>query len=310
VSTPNEPTNPDQPGYDPNASPDAQPTQAYPDAAQTQAYPPAYGQPGAAGQPGYAQPGYGQPAYGQPAYAQPVAPAGPDTRPKRLGWIALSLGIAGVVLMIVSWFTAWFANVGIFVAALALLVGTVAIVLGIIVLAKKTEGFKVGGVLGIVGGVLAGIAWFSLFVSLAITGLYNAGSLTPTPESTAEVSAAPSEDPSLAPSEEPSASPTDDTTAGATGDEAFLAEVRPQLDALFSEIDGSVTPEMISSVYTDEMLLTLGESFATAEQAGILESMRDTLVSSLAGESGGVFSEEQANRFFDIIADAAAAHLS
>lgn len=325
MSTPHDPYQPDQPDQAPTGgeAPDAQPTEAYSEAAPTQAYPPAdqpaYAQPayGQApqGQPAYGQPAYGQPAYGQPAYGQPAAPAGPDTRPKRLGWVALGLGIAAVVLMIISWFTFFIAFAGIVIAALALLAGTAAIVFGIIVLVKKTQGFKPGGIVGIAGGVLAGLAWISLVISIGVTAVFVSlgDSSSPLPAPSSSASAEPEDEPSDEPSDEPtdgastepSAAPGDET--GTPDTAAYIAEVRPQIEALMASIDPMYTPEMVSTAFSDDMLVTLGESFAIFGSLEGMQAQRGAIVDSFV--TSGLMDEAQAGQFFDIIANATAAHL-
>lgn len=324
MSTPNEPQDPQQPTDSiPPAPPawtpedaqptqtfsDAQPTQAYPPAQPTEAYPPAapaYGQPpaGAYGQqPGYGQqpPAYaGQPLpYGQPP--QPGAPAGPDTRPKRLGWIALGLGVAAAVLTIISFATSFLLAVGFIAAVLAILVGLAALILGIMVLVKKSEGNKVGGIVAIVGGVIAGLAWIPFVLGLALFGLAAAGNsgATAAPEPSASASESGSA------SEEPSEEPTE--ASGSYDPDAYVAQVRPQINELMGEVDPSFTPETVEMIYSDDALISFGEGFASLGSLEAMQTARDPFVTSLA--STEVMDEEQANRFFDIITEGAAAYL-
>lgn len=301
MSTPNEPQDPTQAyppaqptqpyGQQPPAAPypPQQPTQAYPPAQPTEAYPPQGGYPG-------------QPAYGQPgAYGQP--PAGPDTRPKKLGWIALGLGIAAVVVMGISWGTAFLAGIGVAVSALALLLGLAAIIFGIVVLVNKAAGFKVGGILGIVGGVIAGLAWFSLIAAIAIFGLYQSGS------SQSGSDPAPTSSESSQASEDPEPSDEAEEPAGAYDPDAYIAEVRPQIEELMAEVDPMFTPDLVASTYTDETLVDFGEQFAAMGSLENMEVGRDAFVSAVVSSSGELFNEDQANRFFDIITQGAAAHL-
>lgn len=94
-----------------------------------------------------------------------------DTRPKGMGTLALILGGAAVVLAIVALVTGWILTVGLVISIIAILVGAAAIVVGIIVLVKREHGFKAGGILGIVGGVIAGLAWFPFWTGLVLLGL-------------------------------------------------------------------------------------------------------------------------------------------
>lgn len=279
---------------------DDQPTLAYPSTPDASA--PAYGapQPPAYGAP--QPPAYGdQPAYGaaQPSYGAPQ-PTTPDTRPKRLGWIALGVGIGGLILALAGFVPILW--VGLVLALIGGLLLLISLVLGIVTLASKKQGGKGLGIAAIVVSVLGGAAWSGALVfSLVLIGLATAGSSSgsttdPLPSVSADSDQATDE-----------GTTEEDTSDGATGtydEAAFLAELRPQITGLMQEIEPNITEEMISSVYTDEMLVATGKSFLMTG-----ESARDAFISASAESSGGVMSEDQAARFFDAILGAAQAHL-
>lgn len=291
----------DQPAAAPSG--DDQPTEAYPPAPDqpTEAYPPA---------PDQLRADAAAPAgeNGQPvgaAYAAPIAPpapAGADTRPKRLAWTALGLAVGGLVLVLVAFIPLlWVSFALAIVGGLLLLAG---LVMGIMVLAKKAQGGKGLGIGAIVVSVLGSGAWIGALVwSLILIGLASSGAgggtatavPSPTPPAAVEESATP------APSEEATAAP-EDTATGAYDEAAYLAEVRPALTALFAEIDPTITDEVATMVFPDESLVQIGQAVIS----GDLD--RDSLVATLAAEDG-LFSQEQAERFYDTIDASAQKHL-
>src|SRR5690606_23877921 len=107
---------------------------------------------------------------------------------------------------------------------------------GIMVIAKRTEGNKVGGILAIVGGVIAGFAWIPLVAGLVLFGLSASGSSVLEPSVSASEDADVSEEPDASDSDAPS------EATGAHDADAYLAEVRPQLEQLMGEIDPVFTP--------------------------------------------------------------------
>ncbi|TQJ30985.1 hypothetical protein [Microbacterium sp. SLBN-146] len=293
----------------PDESSDAQPTAAYPpvpempaayatenpaygqDDQQTAAYPPPAPQPTAA-YPQYAPPSaYAQqPApYGSPAagYAAPTPqPSGPDTRPKTLGWVSLGLAILGVVLASVAFIPMmWVSLVLALVGGLLLLV---ALILGIVTLANKKQGGKGFGIGAIVVSVLGSGVWIGAIIwSIVIIGLGTAGW-----DSGSE---------GLPPGVEQS----EGGSATAGGEEAFLAEVRPELLTLFQEIDPAITLELMETAFPDDALISMGEGSLLAGDAG-----RDAMVEVLAQSSGGAFTPEQAAEFYDVVHSAAQEHLA
>ncbi len=271
------------PGRQPEPQPGAdQPTVPFtPGADQpTAAYPPAYGAPQ------------------QPAYDAPPQPAGPDTRPKKLGLIALITSIAGLVLVLVGFLPVlWVGLVFAILGGLVLLVG---LVLGIMTLVKRTQGGKGLGIGAVVVSVVGGAVWVgALAFSLVLIGLSAAGSSS---------GSEPIEMPSPQVSVEGEDGTTDDGAAEegtATADEAaFVAAVRPQLTALFQEIQPGMTEELLESVYSDEILVATGQGFLMGGDAA-----RQAFVQAAAG-SGDAMTEEQATRFVDIIVAAAEEHLA
>lgn len=269
--------------------PDAQPTQAYPDARPTQAYPSA---PPAPGYPVTQQTqGYGQPtqAYGQPAPGAP-GPKQPDTRPKTLAWVGLSAGVLGLVLVLVSFIPLVWVSLGLaLVGGVLLLAG---LIIGIVAVANRKQGGKGVGVAAIIVSVLGGVAWIAAITwALVIIGLSAAGASAPAPsESTGIESEAPAE--------------TDESTdaAGAYDETAYLDQVRPELVAIMQELDPAFTDELLGQMFPDDTLVSTGKGFLVVGDAA-----RETFVQSLGGS--GVFTEEQATRFYDAILTAAEDHL-
>lgn len=310
MSHPEEPTPNDTPAV-PDESSDAQPTAVYPpvpetpaataadDAAPAQddqataAYPPppAYAPPApsqyAPPQPpsAYAQPGaYAAPAAG---YAPPAPqPTGPDTRPKTLGWVSLGLAVLGVVLVSIAFIPMmWVSLILALVGGVILLV---ALVLGIVTLANKKQGGKGFGIGAIVVSVLGSGAWIGAIIwSIVIIGLGTA-------DWSSGTEGLP---PGVEQSEEGS------VTAG--GEEAFLAEVRPELLTLFQQIDPAITAEQMAEAFPDEALVSMGEGSLVAGDAG-----RDAMVEVLTQSSGGAFTTEQAAQFYDLVYTAAQEHLT
>lgn len=305
TNEPTPPTGDDQPTV-PYTPTDDQPTAAYPPAADqpTAAYPP-IAEPVAAPsgydapQPGWGAPQPGQePTYAQPGYGAAAPAAGPDTRPKTLGWIALISGIAGTVLAALGLIPVLW--VGLVFAIIATLVLLAAFILGLVALISKKQGGKVlGGVglgLSVLGGVLATIA---LGWSLILIGLSAAGSGSG--DTTTE--------PIPIPSTSVDAGETDtdegDGETTATADEtAFVELVRPQVVTLMQEAQPSLTADMITSIYSDEMLVATGKAFLLGG-----EPVRAAFIEGVS-QSGDALTPEQAQRFVDIIVGGAEQYLA
>ncbi|KRB36479.1 hypothetical protein [Microbacterium sp. Root180] len=281
---------------------DAQPTEVYPpaDAQPTEVYPPAgqpvYGDPAAPS--AYGQPAYGAPAAGGPAYGAPVAgPAAVSAadRPRGLAWASLGLAIGGLVLVGAAFIPlAWVSLVLALVGGLLLLV---ALVLGIVALASKKQGGKGLGIAAIAVSVLGGLLWiFALTAAFLWIGLAVAGSSSG------------SSDPEISVSEE--ATPGDEESteeevpAGVYDEEAYLAEVRPEITAILQEIDPNFTEDLIGQIYSDDMLVSTGQALLAAG-----DSARDAFVTSTVESSDGMFTEEQAIAFYDSVLDAAELYL-
>ncbi|WP_169581903.1 MULTISPECIES: hypothetical protein [Microbacterium] len=336
MTSPTEPTEPKPEGAPaadsaaeasaPNVPADAQPTEAYApvDAQATEAYapveqptavyPPADAQPteayGMAGQPVQGQPAgqpvgapapYGAPAYGAPAYAAPVAdaPAGSGAdRPRGLAWASLGLAIGGVVLVSAAFLPlAWGSLALALVGGLLLLV---ALVLGIVTLVSKKQGGKGLGIGAIAVSVLGGFLWVAaLTVAFVWIGLSMAGSSSTgtDPEVSVSEEAAPDE-------EETTDEGSEETPTGTYDEAAYLAVVKPGVLALMQEIEPSVTEELVSEFYTDDMLIASGEGLLLAGEAA-----EEAFVSSTVESSQGTFTEDQAQRFYDLLVGAAEQYL-
>ncbi|KQZ85049.1 hypothetical protein ASD56_01360 [Microbacterium sp. Root166] len=314
--TPPQPGEPERTDSSAPVSPDAQPTEAYdaPAAQPTAAYPPsdfqpteayppaaqgAYGQPGAAP---YGQPGAPATAYADPAFAQAPAgatpPGSPDQRPRTLGWISLALAVGGLALVGAAYIPLLWVSV--ILAVIGGLLLLVALVLGIVTLASKKQGGKGLGLGAVIVAVLGGLAWIgAISLALLFVGLDAAANNSAAPESTPSSSAEATPDADEDDAEEEAEEPS-----GAYDEAAYLAEVRPGLTAILQEVDPSITEEMLGQIYTDEMLIELGTTLLSADEA-----TREIIISSLASSAEGLFTEEQAQRFFDVILVAAEAHL-
>ncbi|MDN3495650.1 hypothetical protein QL996_06915, partial [Planococcus sp. APC 4015] len=275
----------------------------------TEAYPPASDEPAAPATPASGADGYPLAPPTGPAYAAPTAPSAPvagatDTRPKRLAWIALGLAVAGLVLVLIAFIPLlWVSFALAVVGGILLLAG---LIVGIMVLAKKNQGGKGLGIGAIVVSVLGGAAWVGAIVlSLVLIGLASGGGSMGTDEPTAAPSASVEESATPAPSSEASGEATeapDETATGVYDEAAYLAEVRPTLTALFTEIDPTITDEVATMVFPDESLVQIGQAVISGDLN------REALVSTLVSEDG-IFTQEQAERFYDTIDAAAQKHL-
>ena len=248
-------------------------------------------------QPGYPQPGYAQ----QPQYApQPGAPA-PDTRPKGLATTALILAVAGILVSLIGFAPVPWLGVG--AALLGGIVLLVALVMSIVGLAGKRYGGKPLSVTALVLSVIGGfVAAFALFVAFLFTGLsaWNESGSTPLPIPI----------PSVAPDDGSGDGSGDGSADGsseqptAADEAAFLAQARPAVEQIMAEIDPSITPEMVQTVFSDETLITMGQTLLMTGDAGI-----DMLAAQAQGSVGDDVSTDQMRRLFQAIYDAAEAHL-
>ncbi|MFJ3957114.1 hypothetical protein [Arthrobacter sp. NPDC090010] len=108
------------------------------------------------GTPQYGTPGYGAPGYGAPGNPFTPAPTGPK-----------GLAIAALVCGIIAFATAWIPVINI----VALIAGLIAIVLGIVSLAKKFNGKVMAGIgmgLGVLG-LLGALLMITIFAALTST---------------------------------------------------------------------------------------------------------------------------------------------
>lgn len=272
-----------------------QPTEVYPryEAPPTYAAPPAYEQaPPAYERVPYERPPYasGQQQYGAPpqaptAYAAPVG----DERPRTMGRFSLGLAIAGTVLSIGGFLP--LPGIGLALAAAGGLLLLTALILGIVALVNRAQGGKGLGVAGIIVSIIGGGVFIAaLFVSFIVLGLSGSSEPAPVPEETIEI-------------EEEVAPPAEEEVS-AFDEQAFLDEVRPQLEALFAEIAPDAPTNPIES-YPDEALVAMGQALLVGG-----DFARDTLAGTLTQASGDLMTEEQANRFVDIIYSAAQTHLA
>lgn len=256
----------------------------------------------AAGAPDYAaQPPYVAPAApardssasdAEELFAPPAAPteqydgrpAGPDDRSKRLAGTGLALAIVGALLSLVGFMP--IVGVGLVCALAGALILFAAFVVSIVALTSKRHGgtgLSIAAlVLSIAGGIIAG---FAVLIALLFTGL-SAGqpaaeSSTPAPTATADASAGPDQ-------------------------EAFLAEVRPEIEALAQQLSPGVSSAVIEENLTDDMLVLIGQSLLATGDNGI-----DQLVDQALGEAGGQLDgdADRLRALFEEIYAAAQEHL-
>ena len=174
-----------------------------------------------------------------------------------------------------------------------------ALVFGIVTLASKKQGGKGLGIGAIAVSVLGGLAWIGaitlafVWIGLAAVGSNSGGELEPAP--TVSESA-------------PVQEGTDDGSEGeATGtydEAAYLAAVRPEILAIMQEIEPSITEEVTAQFYTDEMLVSIGQSTLVMGDAGV-----EAAIDGIVEGSDGMFGEEQATRFITTIYEAAQQYL-
>lgn len=314
----------------PASEPD-HPTQAYGAVPPQPAYPAGYGQDAQQGygQQAYGQQGYGQPPVGappqpgqpygnppQPGQAYGAPPKAPDTRPKTLGWVALAVGGAALIAAIIGTILLFAPGVAVGLASLALVLGLAGVVLAIVVLVNGKVGNKGGAIGGLVASVVGGgIAIIPLAAGLFLFGLSNAGvdAFDPAPASPSPSIEQTEAPPAATPDDDESVLPDDDEAipdepVGAEGEQAYIDEVRPQIFALMQEIEPGITQEISDSIYTDEMLLTLGDSILMVVNVSGVDVARQQMTDAVTMDGG--LSAEQAARFFDIIYNAAEAHLA
>lgn len=240
----------------------------------------------------------GQPASDPQAYGAP--PTGPDTRPKGIAWTALILSIAGILLSLIGFVPVlWVGLISVVIGGLVLLA---AFILSIVGLVGKRNGGKPLSITALVLSVLGGVVGASalvvslVFVGLTVSGAGPSGS-TPAPAPSSQASDSASGD-----ATDDAADPGDGTTSA--GEAAFLAEVRPQIGALLAEIDPTVTPESIASVFSDADLVTIGQALLTTGEGGI-----DAFVEQTTAAAGGAVDADKVRELFETLYAAAQTHL-
>lgn len=224
------------------------------------------------------------------------APA-PDTRPKGVAWTALILAAVGIVLSLIGFVpVVWLGLISVIIGGVLLLA---ALVVSIIGLAGGRHGGKAISVTALVLTVLGALVGsVALVVALVFTGLTlrNSGADVPP----AGVGSTPQASPT------PSGDASDPATDAdvAAGEAAFLADVRPQVNEIMTEIDASITPDMVAAAFPDEALLTMGRALLVTGEAGI-----DPLVSQAQASIGDTVSADQLRDIFETIYQAAEANL-
>ncbi|MEQ6899102.1 DUF4190 domain-containing protein [Microbacterium sp. KR10-403] len=261
------------------------------------AYPQGYAQPYAQGQPGAYAPvppsGYGQPV--------PGLPPQPDNRPKTLALVALILAVVGFIAACVG-----FAPIGLIFVIVGGVLLAAAFVLSIVVLASRKQGGKGLGIAGLVVSVVGGIVFgFALTVSIAWMLIGTVNSAVESATSPSSAVSAPADDSTT------DDSATDDNAAPADGtydEDAYLADVRPKIRAVFKEIEPSVDDATIDAAYSDDTLVFLGSTLLNEYNSlgdDVIATEAETLVSS----SGDMFSQEQAESFMRDILESAQKYL-
>jgi hypothetical protein len=201
------------------------------------------------------------------------------------------------------------------IGGILLLVGFVLSLIALISKKQGGKGLSIGAlVVSIIGGILFFFALIASLIWLGLAAAIEDGDLVdPGPTS----SALPSQEASEAPSETPSEEATPGETApapapGATGtydEAAYLAAVRPEFFAILQEIQPGITEAEVAEIYPDDVLISIGQSFAALVEAGGLEEGRQSFVDSTVSSSNGAVTAEQANRLFDTVSNAASAYL-
>ncbi len=235
----------------------------------------------------------------------PIGSPVPDTRPKGVAWTALILAVVGIVLSLVGFVPiAWVGVISAVVGGVVLFAALIVAIVGLV--AKRNGGTAISItalVLSVLGGLVGSVA---IVVALVFTGLYvqaGAGSGSSTGAgATPQASASPSDEATETPSAAASEAATDAEIAA--GQAAFLAEVRPQVNDLMREIDPSITPDVVSSAFPDEALLTMGQALLVTGEAGI-----DPLVSQAQASLGDTVTADQLRSIFETVYQAAKANL-
>ncbi|HYP73923.1 MAG TPA: hypothetical protein VEP72_07495 [Microbacterium sp.] len=228
----------------------------------------------------------------------PIAPAAPDRRSKGIAVTALVLSIVGLLVSLVGFLPiAW---VGIIGAALAAVVLLAAFVLAIVGLVGSRNGGKPLSVVALVVSVLGGIVVsFALIVALVFTGLWiSGGAATPSPAAGA------TDAPTAEATDGATDEPTDDGAALDVAEQAFVDDVRPQVEQIMQQVDPTLTPELVEQAFPDESLLMIGQALLATGEAGI-----DSFVDQTLATAGDTVSADQLRELYQAIYDAAVTHL-
>ena len=216
---------------------------------------------------------YGAPTapYGAPTppYLAPSGPPVPDTRSKAIAWTALGLAAGGTLLSIIGIVPVpW--------------VGRVAVLIGGLLAGKRYGGKPLSITALVLSLVGATIGSFALIWSIILVGVSSAGSSidemmsTPTPIPSVEVSPG-----DILPGEGDDSA----TATESAAQQQFIADVRPKVNQILTEVDPTATPEIIEQVLPDETLILIGETLLTTGEAGIDDLVQQTITSVGADES-------------------------
>jgi len=236
--------------------------------------------------------------YGQPV---PGLPQQPDNRPKTLALVSLILAVVGFIAACIGFFP-----IGLIFAIVGGVLLLAAFVLSIVVLASRKQGGKGLGIAGLVVSVVGGIVFvFALWISIVwmLVGTVNSAVESATSPSTAATAPADGSATDEGTTEE-NAAPVD----GTYDEDAYLADVRPKIRAVFKEIEPSVDDATIDSVYSDDTLVFLGTTLLS-EYTTLGDDVIATEAETLVSSSNDMFTQEQAEKFMRDILESAQKYL-
>lgn len=208
--------------------------------------------------------------------------AGPssDARPRGLAWTALVLSIIGLVLVLGGFVPIpWAGLAATVVGGGILLAAAISAIVALVV--RRHGGTAVSAtalVLSVLGGVVGG---FALIVGALFTGLSaNQDRTAPAPL------------------------PTVQATATASAEEAFLADLRPEVNEIMRDLAPELSEEDVASTLSDEMLIATGRALLVAGDAGI-----DAFVDQATAAAGGTVDTAALRSVYEAIHEAAQEHL-